>query len=53
MSLQQLTTLAFALHIGGGTIGLISGTIALFARNGILGIVEALQQRLAARREAP
>src|ERR1700744_2717961 len=34
MTLQQLTTLAFALHIGGGTIGLISGTIALFSAKG-------------------
>jgi branched-chain amino acid transport system permease protein len=34
-------------------LGLLLVFIALFARNGILGIVEALQQRLAARREAP
>ena len=29
-----LTTIAFALHITGGTVGLFSGTIALFARKG-------------------
>ena len=29
-----LTTLAFALHIAGGTVGLVSGTIALFCRKG-------------------
>ncbi len=34
MTLHPFTMLAFALHIGGGTIGLISGTIALFVRKG-------------------
>jgi uncharacterized membrane protein len=29
-----MTLLAFVLHIGGGTIGLVSGTTALFARKG-------------------
>ena len=32
--LREATTLAFVLHIGGGTIGLVSGTIAAFARKG-------------------
>lgn len=30
----QFTTVAFALHIAGGTVGLVSGTIALFTRKG-------------------
>jgi len=32
--LQQLTTLAFVLHIGGGTLALVSGTVAAIARKG-------------------
>jgi uncharacterized membrane protein len=32
--LRGATTLAFVLHVGGGTIALISGTIAIFARKG-------------------
>jgi len=32
--LHGLTTLAFVLHIGGGTVGLFSGTVAAFARKG-------------------
>lgn len=32
--LHAMTLLAFVLHIGGGVIGLVSGTIALFARKG-------------------
>jgi uncharacterized membrane protein len=32
--LQDLTMLAFALHIGGGTVGLFSGTVAALARKG-------------------
>lgn len=32
--LHDLTTFAFILHIGGGTVGLFSGTIALFSRKG-------------------
>ena len=32
--LGDTTALAFLLHIGGGTIGLFSGTVALFARKG-------------------
>jgi len=32
--LQALTKLAYALHIGGGTIGLVAGTVAVFARKG-------------------
>jgi hypothetical protein len=31
---HSLTTLAFVLHIGGGTIGLVAGTIAIFAAKG-------------------
>ena len=31
---QALTLLAFALHIGGGAIGLLSGTVAVIARKG-------------------
>src|SRR5215472_19342244 len=30
----SLTTLAFVLHIGGGTVGLVSGTVAAIARKG-------------------
>ena len=32
--LHAMTTLAFVLHIGGGTVGLGSGTIAIIARKG-------------------
>jgi hypothetical protein len=32
--LQYLTTLAFALHIGGGAIGLVAGTVAVSVRKG-------------------
>ena len=32
--LQAMTTLAFVLHIGTGTIALVSGTVAAFARKG-------------------
>jgi hypothetical protein len=32
--MTQMTTLAFILHIGGGTLGLVSGTAAVFARKG-------------------
>jgi hypothetical protein len=32
--LQALTLLAFVLHIGGGAIGLVSGTVAVIARKG-------------------
>jgi uncharacterized membrane protein len=32
--LDDLTKLAFALHVGGGMLGLVSGTIAIFARKG-------------------
>jgi hypothetical protein len=32
--LHEMTTLAFVLHIGAGTIGLVSGTVAAFARKG-------------------
>ncbi len=32
--LREVTTLAYALHIGGGTLGLVSGTVAAFARKG-------------------
>jgi uncharacterized membrane protein len=32
--LHALTLLAFALHIGGGAVGLVSGTIAVIARKG-------------------
>lgn len=32
--LHDATTLAFVLHIGGGTIGLVSGTVAAFAKKG-------------------
>jgi hypothetical protein len=32
--LHTMTTLAFVLHIGGGTLGLVSGTIAVFAPKG-------------------
>ena len=32
--LHGLTTLAFVLHVGGGTLGLVSGTVAVFARKG-------------------
>ncbi len=32
--LHDLTTVAFALHIAGGTFGLVSGLIALFTRKG-------------------
>jgi hypothetical protein len=32
--LHAATMLAYVVHIGGGTIGLISGTIAIFARKG-------------------
>ena len=31
---HEMTTLAFVLHIGGGTLGLVSGTAAAFARKG-------------------
>jgi hypothetical protein len=31
---HEMTTLAFVLHIGGGTLGLVSGTVAAFARKG-------------------
>ena len=32
--LHGVTTLAFIIHIGGGIIGLVSGTVAVFARKG-------------------
>lgn len=32
--LHDLTTLAYGLHIGGGAVGLVSGTIAIFAAKG-------------------
>jgi uncharacterized membrane protein len=32
--LHGATTLAFVIHIGGGAVGLVSGTVALFARKG-------------------
>ncbi len=32
--LRELTLLAYGLHIGGGTVGLVSGTVALFASKG-------------------
>jgi uncharacterized membrane protein len=32
--LRSLTLLAFALHIGGGAVGLVSGTVAVIARKG-------------------
>ncbi len=32
--LHALTVLALAVHIGGGAIGLVSGTVAVFARKG-------------------
>src|SRR5450432_2583520 len=32
--LHGVTTLAYVLHIGGGTVGLVSGTLAAFARKG-------------------
>ena len=32
--LHGMTTLAFVLHIGGGSIGLVSGSVAAFARKG-------------------
>jgi len=32
--IHQMTTLAFALHIGGGTLGLVAGTVAAVARKG-------------------
>jgi uncharacterized membrane protein len=31
---REMTTIAYALHIGGGTAGLVSGTVAVFARKG-------------------
>lgn len=31
---RDVTTLAYGLHIGGGTLGLVSGTVAAFARKG-------------------
>jgi uncharacterized membrane protein len=31
---HALTTIAYALHIGGGAVGLVSGTVAAFARKG-------------------
>ena len=34
MILQAVTTVAFVLHIGGGTVGLVSGTTAAIARKG-------------------
>jgi hypothetical protein len=34
MNANLLTTLAYVLHIGSGTIGLFSGTVAAFARKG-------------------
>jgi uncharacterized membrane protein len=33
-ALHALTLLAFALHIGGGSVGLVSGTVAVIARKG-------------------
>jgi len=30
----NMTMLAYVLHIGGGTIGLVAGTVAAFARKG-------------------
>jgi uncharacterized membrane protein len=32
--LHQVTTLAFVLHTGAGTLGLVAGTVAVFARKG-------------------
>jgi uncharacterized membrane protein len=32
--LREMTLFAFVLHIGGGTLGLVSGTVAAFARKG-------------------
>ena len=32
--LHQMTTAAYVVHVGGGTIGLVSGTVAAFARKG-------------------
>jgi uncharacterized membrane protein len=32
--LHALTLLAFALHIGGGAVGLVAGTVAVSARKG-------------------
>jgi uncharacterized membrane protein len=32
--LHQLTTLGYVLHIGAGAVGLVSGSVALFARKG-------------------
>jgi hypothetical protein len=32
--LHALTLVAFALHIGGGAVGLVSGTVAVIARKG-------------------
>jgi hypothetical protein len=32
--LHAVTTLAYVLHVGGGTIGLVSGTVAVFAQKG-------------------
>ncbi|HEY1707490.1 MAG TPA: hypothetical protein VGG10_04440 [Rhizomicrobium sp.] len=32
--LDDLTKLAFVLHVGGGTLGLVSGTVAIFAPKG-------------------
>ena len=34
LGFHALTVLAYALHIGGGAIGLVSGTVAAFARKG-------------------
>ena len=34
MAISPLTMLAFVLHIGGGTVGLVSGTVAVFAAKG-------------------
>ena len=33
-ALREMTTLAYVFHIGGGTLALISGTVAAFARKG-------------------
>jgi uncharacterized membrane protein len=33
-ALHAMTTLAYVLHIGAGTIGLVSGTVAVFAQKG-------------------
>lgn len=32
--LHAVTTLAYVLHVGGGTLGLVAGTVAAFARKG-------------------